>query len=140
MTNPERILKRVKDIDDAMKELLELKRVSLEDFLESNKLQYICYASFIIISEAPVDICYHFAVKKYRIQPESFSDCFIILKEKGILPTEVAEKLVKIAKLRNLLIHRYSSIDIRKLYEYIDELEYIENFKEIALQLIDRRE
>lgn len=139
MLNPERIMQNFKDIDEALEQLSRLKNLSLYDFLSKPEYRYIAYGSFIIMIESFIDICYHVAVKKFKLSPASYAECFELLKRKEVLPMELAEKLSNMAKFRNLLIHRYKQVDFSKVYEYMKELDFIEEFKDIIKNLITHR-
>jgi uncharacterized protein YutE (UPF0331/DUF86 family) len=76
--------------------------------------------NFIVAIEAAIDICNHLISKNgYRV-PEGYSDSFAILAEQGILSdTLVEEKLVKMARFRNRLVHQYWQIDSEYLHEIL---------------------
>jgi uncharacterized protein YutE (UPF0331/DUF86 family) len=46
--------------------------------------------------------------------PCDYADCFRILGEIGIFDEEFVEKLEKMAKFRNLLVHLYWQVDNKK--------------------------
>ncbi|MCS4540732.1 MAG: DUF86 domain-containing protein [Euryarchaeota archaeon] len=76
---------------------------------------------FILAIEACVDICNHIIAKEYSEAPESYADCFRILREKGIISNELAENLMNMAKFRNLLVHLYSKVDNKRLFSILKE-------------------
>jgi uncharacterized protein YutE (UPF0331/DUF86 family) len=67
-------------------------------------------------------MCLHVATEDFGYEPESYSDCFTYLQNKGIIIC--AEDLVKMIRLRNLLVHRYWIVDDLKVYASIEK-----NFK-----------
>lgn len=137
MLNPERIMLNFKDIDEALQQLGKIKKVPLEDFLNNPDYRYIAYASFIILAEAVIDICYHIAVKKFKLTPSTYAECFEILKEKGIFNQNISETLSNMARFRNLLIHRYKQVDFKKVYGFTKNLEVIGEFKETVIKLLE---
>lgn len=81
-----------------------------------------------------MDICNHIIAKEHIGVPESYSDCFKILGERNIISGELSEKLINMAKFRNLLVHLYWKVDDEKIYEILQsELDDFEDFiKQIA--------
>ncbi|MBA5942437.1 MAG: DUF86 domain-containing protein [Methanophagales archaeon] len=55
--------------------------------------------------EAVISICNHIIARKFKRAPESYSDCFILLHECGVISKELAEKLGNMARFRNMLVH-----------------------------------
>lgn len=80
--------------------------------------------------EACIDIAnYIISVKSFR-RAEEYSEMFKVLKEEGILGKKLANKLEDMARLRNLLVHRYGEIDNRRVLEIIKHnLKDIEEFE-----------
>ncbi len=93
--------------------------------------------NLIVAIEASIDICNHLISKNgYRV-PEDYADTFKILAEAGLIPKDFAEnKLVKMARFRNRLVHLYWKIDnemlfnivtgdLKDLEQLLNELKYI---------------
>ena len=53
-----------------------------------------------------------------------------ILAEAGIIPKNFAETVALMIGLRNLLVHAYASINLRMLYEFLQEK--IQDFEKFA--------
>jgi uncharacterized protein YutE (UPF0331/DUF86 family) len=51
--------------------------------------------------------------------PETYADIFIQLKILGVTDDSFTDRLVKMAKFRNRLVHLYWEIDKKKIYELI---------------------
>ena len=49
--------------------------------------------------------------------PNSYSECFEILYKLNIITEDLTQKLIKMAKFRNLLIHIYWEVDDNKIYD-----------------------
>lgn len=73
-------------------------------------------------------------VKKYNIIPETYGDCFKILREKNLINENLANNLVNMVKFRNLLIHLYSKVNDSEVYKILKEnLGDVKNFvKEVS--------
>jgi len=69
------------------------------------------------IVEAMLDICRHLVAVYSLGLVESYSGYARKLAQAGIMPWELAEKVSKLAGLRNILVHRYAEVDVEKLHE-----------------------
>ena len=63
-----------------------------------------------------MDIAAHIIAEEGMGTPGSGSEMFHLLGEKGILPADLTEKMVKAVGFRNLLVHEYAKIDLRRLH------------------------
>ncbi|NLJ38017.1 MAG: DUF86 domain-containing protein [Candidatus Atribacteria bacterium] len=56
---------------------------------------------FIVVMEGCIDVCHHILSHEQWGAPESYSDGFVLLGEKKIIPTQLAQDLTNMAKFRN---------------------------------------
>jgi uncharacterized protein YutE (UPF0331/DUF86 family) len=116
--------------------LEEFKDKSKEELEKSFRdLQAIKY-SLLEITEACIDIANHIIAAKGLERAEEYSKMFLILAENKIIPEELGEKLAKMAKFRNLLIHRYGIVKIENLIEIInhhlvDVVDFMKQIKKL---------
>ena len=61
----------------------------------------------IIAIEACIEICCHIIEIEGMETSTSYSDCFRMLGEKGIITEHLSSKLVEMAKFRIILMHLY---------------------------------
>ncbi len=119
--NIDRIKTLVGVINESLSKLEKINRISEEEFLEdSEKIDGAKY-NLIVVMEGAIDICNHVAAKAGGRAPQSYTDCFEILETLEVYPGELAKKLKLMAKLRNLLVHRYWTVDNRRVYSIIRE-------------------
>lgn len=117
-------------IDRNLRFLEEIKTLSPDQFVESYRDIQAAKYSLLEIMEACVDIAnYIISVKGFR-RAEEYSEMFKVLKEEGVIAKELATKLEDMARLRNLLVHRYGEVDNRRVLEIITHnLKDIEEFE-----------
>ncbi len=76
---------------------------------------------------------------KLRI-PESYADVFLVLRDEGIIPEDLARELVKMAKFRHILAHIYFKLDLEIICEIIREkLGEIEKYLRILADTLKQR-
>lgn len=79
-----------------------------------------CYRRFIAI-EAALGLCYHVAARQLQKVPEEYAECFRLLHEAGIIPAALSERLQRMARFRNLLVHMYWKVDYNRVYDVLQE-------------------
>ncbi len=85
--------------------------------------------SLFEIVEACIDIANHIIAAKRFERAEEYAKMFITLGKYGVIPQELAEKLAKMARFRNLLIHRYWEVDMKYIMEIAENrLKDVERF------------
>jgi uncharacterized protein YutE (UPF0331/DUF86 family) len=116
-------------LEENIKILKHLKEhYSLEDFI-SNKvdewgLRYGLFESIQII----IDLSCHIVSEKNLGTPKNYSECISLLVSNNYLKKDSGNKIIKMIGLRNLLIHEYGIIDVKKLYEYLNYINDISDF------------
>jgi uncharacterized protein YutE (UPF0331/DUF86 family) len=97
----------------------ELKRLTLKPYAElSLDEKYAIRYHVIVLAEALGGVCLHIAKEDLGQEPLSYSECFNLLDEEGI-GGKCAKDLSAIVRLRNLLTHRYWTIDDQQVYNSI---------------------
>ncbi len=117
--NPDVVRTRCREIEESVQRLERMAQLSLEDFLsDRDALDVACYRLLVGI-EAALALCYHVAARRLRTAPEDYAACFAALSEAGIIPLDLTERLQRMARFRNLLVHVYGKIDYRQVYEVL---------------------
>jgi len=125
----ERIISLIGEIEKALGILREYKQTEKEELISNLRALGSVKYYLILAMEACVDICNHIIAKEHIGVPESYSDCFKMLRDGGIISRELSERLINMAKFRNLLVHLYWKVDDEKIYEILQsELDDFEEF------------
>ncbi len=107
----------------------------IADKVDEWGLRYGLFESIQII----IDIACHIVAEKNLGTPKNYSDCIAFLIANKYLKQELGKKLLSMIGLRNLLIHEYGIVDVKKLYEYLDFLDDISDFI-YAIKLVESNE
>ncbi len=112
--NREMIEARIREINDAIRMLREIVDREYGRLTTHHRLamRYLV----IQLVEAASSVCVHILMAAFNEKPEGFPECFLRLGEKGVLPGGLAERLASAARLRNLLVHRYWTIQDEKVF------------------------
>ena len=97
-----------------------------------------------IMIEMCIDIAGHLISDRKLRVPESYADGFRILNENGIVPDDLIEPLMKIAKFRNIIVHQYEKVDpeivISILQGNIDDFQKFSDEIVIYMKSLDANE
>lgn len=116
-------------LEENLKALKTIKdKYTLDDILSDKVdewgLRYGLLESIQII----IDLACHIVAEKNLGAPKNYSECISLLVSNNYIKGDLGERIKKMIGLRNLMVHDYGIIDVKKLYEYLDHLDDINNF------------
>lgn len=88
----------------------------LHDFLSDVDRQDIVAFNLHLAVEGCIDIAAHIISENGWGVPGSAGEMFYLLEEKGILDAALSERMIKAVGLRNLIVHEYGAIDLKRLF------------------------
>jgi uncharacterized protein YutE (UPF0331/DUF86 family) len=134
--NADLIRSRCAEIEESIQRLERLQSLSREDFLsDQDALDIACYRLLIAI-EAALALCYHISAKRLHKVPEEYAGCFELLTTAGVISSDLGERLQRMARFRNLLVHVYWKVDYSKIYDVIHrDLPDLRDFARAIVQL-----
>ena len=105
------ILRKLGELEEYLGQIKEYENVTVERYEEDWKTQRIIERTLQMMIETCADICAHIiSDKNYRI-PTSYADTFKVLEENEIIHPHLLEKLSKMAKFRNVIVHQYDRVN-----------------------------
>jgi len=119
--DPDRIRQLTGEIWNALRKLTTAAEVGEIVFLGSPATIDAAKYNLIVAIEGVIDICHHIAARSGGRAPRDYGDGFVVLGEIGVIPSELVERLRRMAKFRNLLVHLYWKTDDAKVYRLIRE-------------------
>lgn len=134
-------LERIRDLLGRMAEAQEkaarLGDLPEEEFLADYRNTESAKYLLVVATEAALDICQHLVARGGGRAPRDYADCFIVLKEMGVLPPDLSERLQAMARFRNLLVHLYWKVDNREVHRVLREnLDDLRLFREAVARWI----
>ncbi len=117
----EQVRERAREIRESITKVRRYVAQPDEAFFADERNLYTVMHLLLIAIEAIAAIGSHILAKTARKAPSSYSDCFEGLESLGILDRDLTARLVRAARFRNLLIHRYWEIDPRRVLLYARE-------------------
>lgn len=117
MPDKKRILSKIDELDSYLDELIEIVPDTFEEYELSIEKKRSCERLLHISIESVIDICM-LLVKDLKLGlPVEEEDVFDKLEKKKIFPKKTIKKLREMKGLRNILVHRYGSVDDELVYD-----------------------
>lgn len=135
MLNKELIKTKMGYIVNYLNEIESIRGMDAMDILRDVKNLRFFERNFQLIVDAMLDINSHIIVEENLGIPDSYSNTFIILGEKKVIPFEFAHKIAEAVKLRNMIVHKYEKVDNKKMMQ--DLKNGISQFEEYLVYLDD---
>lgn len=133
MTDPVLIAKRLAKLREYVSLLRILRNHPLEDFIKDpfvigNVERYLQLAIQTIL-----DICNHIVADDKLGPVEEYRDAIRLLGEGGYLDSNLVQRLIPMAGLRNILVHDYLDVDRGRIYTLLQDR--LEDFERFATQI-----
>lgn len=136
----EKITKLSSELFNALNRLHELAELSEDEFLSNP--HYIASAKYFLIVaiEAAIDMCNHVISRNRLRVPEDYADTFRVLHEANFFEKDFAERLERMARFRNRLVHIYWAVDDERIYRILQEdIGDLEEFVEKFMQALKEK-
>lgn len=117
MVDREIIVSKISYVKQHLKRVKEAVSVPRERFLTEYQRQDVVLFNLQVSIQACIDIGNHIFSGFDEGVPATFSEIFSALAEKKIINKGLAEKLIKMVGFRNLIVHGYDKIDLKRVYQ-----------------------
>jgi Uncharacterized conserved protein len=108
----------VSRIIDVVEAINELKRITSKSLAEMSIDEvYSMRYNMIVLVEALASICLHIAIEHFGLRPRSYAECFREVSQR--LGIGCCRDLEALARLRNILVHKYWAIRDDVVYNSI---------------------
>lgn len=119
--DPIRVRELLGNITDALRRLRELGQLPEAEFLGDYRNTESAKYLLIVATEAAIDLCNHIVARQGGRAPGDYADCFAILVELNVITLDLADRLKRMARFRNLIVHLYWQVDNRRVYRIIQD-------------------
>jgi len=136
-----RLLAQVQSLDEALLAWQRYRQIPFETFEREKDTQYmVCHAMLLAI-QASIDLATGMAVMKTPRRPDTYRETFHVLGNSAIIPEELAAEMAKLAGFRNILVHEYTGLDIRRVHRVLMEnWDTMDRFRNLVKTFIREQE
>ena len=122
-------------LNDGLEHLKSKRGVSFKEYSKDRDIQAVVERRLETAIQACIDIGNHIISQEEMGSPADYGEIFLILAQKGVIDDKQAEKLIRMAGFRNVLIHEYRDILINKVYDILQNR--LSDFYDFARSILD---
>lgn len=104
-------------IRESVKIIREYAQLPDEEFWADVRNMFTIKLHLIQAVEDTANLCSHLSARLGGVAPANYASCFESLVKLNILEQNLGERLQKMSRFRNLLVHRYWEVDDRRVLE-----------------------
>lgn len=121
MVDPARVRALLARLGERRERLSIYGERSPEEYLENEEA--VAASKYLLITaiEDVLSVANHVVASEGYRSPVDYADAFAVLRDQDVLEEDLAERLMAMARFRNLLVHQYVEIDDRRVYAYLRE-------------------
>ena len=119
MVDPALVLRKISRVRNNLSRLRKREKISLKSFKEDLDIQDIVLHNLQLTIQGCIDIGSHIISDEGWGILGSLSEIFYILRGKGVINSELAEKMISMAGFRNILIHEYDEVNLNIVHDIL---------------------
>lgn len=120
--------RKLLQIDEATGRLRSWMPIEVRDLENDWKLRWAVERGLQVASEALFDAGAHILAGKFQETVDEYRDIPARLAARGVLRPETASRLSSLSGFRNVLVHEYATIDLKKLHTGLGRLDDFDAF------------
>lgn len=134
------VLNHLRDLDENLTDWeFYLRQTGEAEFLRDRKTRHALLHCVLVALQAAIDIGDHWVTELTPQRPESYRAIMELLEEKKAVPAGLARELKGLFSLRNVLIHKYQELDLKRLYAHIERApKFLKAFLRLAKSKVKR--
>lgn len=134
-----RILAKIDELESYLNELETVSPKTREEYVSSLKEKRACERLLQISIESVLDIC-NILISNLKLGlPSDEGDVLKKLNEKKIISKKMNSILESMKGFRNILVHKYGSVDDELVFENLGRLSDFTDFKEEILNFLNKK-
>jgi uncharacterized protein YutE (UPF0331/DUF86 family) len=132
LVDVERASTRLRRLEKLIENLEEIRKEGQSAYLAQEPLRLMAERQLTLAVQICTDLGTQLVMERSVRAPESYADVFTAMAEAGLLSVDLASRMSKAARQRNLLIHLYMDIDDREVFHSLESLQDLRDFAEIV--------
>ena len=110
------IAEKVDSVEQSLKRVGSRRGESLERFMADDDGQDIVLFHLMQAVQGCIDLAAHVVSDEEMGLAASTHDFFYLLSDRGVIPRDLSERMIKAVGFRNLVAHEYAKLDLEKVY------------------------
>ncbi|MBT5973813.1 type VII toxin-antitoxin system HepT family RNase toxin [Desulfobacula sp.] len=117
MVDKDVMLSKIGSVRKYLKRIKNVSNITLQAFLNDVNTQDIILFNIQLAVQNCIDIAAHIVSEKDMGIPGSANEIFYFLEENKYINNLLTEKMVKAVGFRNLIVHEYGKLDLKRAYD-----------------------
>jgi len=131
------ILRKLAELEQHLERSRQFSGIDVDAYRSDWKTQRIVERLLQIMVEICIDIAGHIISDGKLRMPTGYADAFRVLVEAGVLDASLGDRLERMAKFRNIVVHAYEEIDAAIVVGILSgRLDDFDAFKQAVLRRI----
>jgi uncharacterized protein YutE (UPF0331/DUF86 family) len=128
LVDADRVEGRIQKLEVLIERLDEVRQAGEDTYLANEQQRAATERWLQVAVQICIDLGTQLVSEQSARPPSDYADVFTILGQKGVIPSELAERLANAAKQRNLIVHLYLEIDDRSVFASLAHLDDLREF------------
>ncbi len=121
MVDIELISRKISRLQGYVDELKAAQDITWEKFQSDLRSRAFVERYLHLAIEEVLDIANHIISFQQWREPTGYRDLLLILSEQGVIPKSQLQEFQNMASFRNMLVHRYESIDEKLVFGFFNK-------------------
>ena len=117
MVDKDVMFAKIGSVRKYLKRIENVSNITLQAFLDDINVQDITLFNIQLAVQSCIDIAAHIVSEEDMGIPGSANEMFYFLEESKYINNLLTEKMVKAVGFRNLIVHEYGKLDLKKAYD-----------------------
>lgn len=104
------------DVRDAVARIREVLPADAAAFARDRTAREVVVLNVFVALQHCLSIATHWLADAKLDVPSAYREVFVALGDRGVVPTDLAERLAAASGLRNLIAHRYGVLDWQRIH------------------------
>ena len=136
MINKDLVINKMADTQKYLEELMPILQHDSREIIDDNLKLRSVERLFQLIVDTTIDINTYIITESDVSVPDDYQSTFMVMGEHNIVPMDFAQAIAPSVGLRNLIVHKYGKVDIKRMIDdvknnigqYKDYLRHISEF------------
>jgi uncharacterized protein YutE (UPF0331/DUF86 family) len=132
--NNEMIHQRLHLLESYVRQLHSYRQRALAEVLDDIGLAWAIEHGLQLSIQCIIDVCHYLVAILALGTPATSQEAIELLRDAGIFPAAFAHTLVQMVRFRNILVHVYAQVDVRRVYEHLQN--HLDDFGQFAQHIL----
>lgn len=139
LRNPEVVTDRLERLAEYVSALHRYRAMTCDEIASDIGHTWAVEHGLQLSIQCVIDVCDHLVAELGLGTPRTHPDAVELLIEAGILPSAMLERLTGMMRFRNVLVHAYARVDVRRVCENLGTgLDDFAEFARCVLEFLSR--